>query len=378
MLFCKECGKKLKENQLFCNGCGRQTAHSPTPKSQEIEQKTRYQKPASSSLNFKIVLICSIFIIGAFFAGKYFMGAKPEAEKAASPPSQVQAEKTEPEETQPPDEPPPPPVEKEEEEPTDTDTQTTITADIQSEEEETYEATAATTAVNSAHPADDLTDAITKLNEIKIPTSSRDISLTWQGHSEEDGLGFMAVDIPAEDLQGLFDLYDQGKIDVLKTWAKKVYEIVDDAGTRSGKEWSVYVGDQCVGAHPKTLPSEDLMNFSGSCGYSIPVLGGFNKANYTLILNERVFGANEEKDIILPDSSRYPLAEADIPFADDKARLRLARNEIFARHGYMFKSADLQEYFSTKAWYSPDPAFDGTLSDVEKHNVALIKRLEER
>jgi YARHG domain len=58
--------------------------------------------------------------------------------------------------------------------------------------------------------------------------------------------------------------------------------------------------------------------------------------------------------------------------------LRLARNEIYARHGLIFKSRDLNDYFSTKSWYSPDSSYDGnTLNEVEKYNLNLIKARED-
>ncbi|ARK25385.1 hypothetical protein SporoP37_12440 [Sporosarcina sp. P37] len=59
-----------------------------------------------------------------------------------------------------------------------------------------------------------------------------------------------------------------------------------------------------------------------------------------------------------------------------KEDLRLARNEIFARHGYMFKSKDLQNYFGSQSWYEPNPDFDGKLAEWEKHNIQLIKSYE--
>ncbi|PID22053.1 hypothetical protein CSV61_07520 [Sporosarcina sp. P3] len=59
-----------------------------------------------------------------------------------------------------------------------------------------------------------------------------------------------------------------------------------------------------------------------------------------------------------------------------KDDLRLARNEIYARHGYVFKSKELQNYFGSQSWYDPDPSFDGKMSKWEKHNIELIKSLE--
>ena len=57
--------------------------------------------------------------------------------------------------------------------------------------------------------------------------------------------------------------------------------------------------------------------------------------------------------------------------------LKRMRNDIYARHGWVFKDAALADYFSKQDWYKPDPSFDpSTLSDDEKNNVALIKAAE--
>ncbi|RLD49925.1 MAG: hypothetical protein DRJ05_20345 [Bacteroidetes bacterium] len=60
-----------------------------------------------------------------------------------------------------------------------------------------------------------------------------------------------------------------------------------------------------------------------------------------------------------------------------KAELRIMRNEIFAAHGYIFKSSDLREYFNKTKWYNPR-FIDVTdkLTDIEKHNIELILKKE--
>lgn len=60
-----------------------------------------------------------------------------------------------------------------------------------------------------------------------------------------------------------------------------------------------------------------------------------------------------------------------------KADLRVARNEVFARHGRAFSSEDLQAHFGGQAWYQVNPDYsDAMLSDDEKANVALIASFE--
>ncbi|MEP6849215.1 MAG: YARHG domain-containing protein [Acidobacteriota bacterium] len=62
-------------------------------------------------------------------------------------------------------------------------------------------------------------------------------------------------------------------------------------------------------------------------------------------------------------------------FAED---LRLLRNEIYARHGRVFKDKDLQKYFDSQAWYKANPDFkDDQLSEVETANLTKLKQAEE-
>ena len=61
----------------------------------------------------------------------------------------------------------------------------------------------------------------------------------------------------------------------------------------------------------------------------------------------------------------------------NKADLRLLRNIIYARHGYIFKSDDLKIYFSQYPWYSPRYTdVSGMLSGIEKYNVSFIQKYE--
>lgn len=61
--------------------------------------------------------------------------------------------------------------------------------------------------------------------------------------------------------------------------------------------------------------------------------------------------------------------------------LDIMRNEIFATYGFRFKTAQWQEYFSTKSWYHAcHDDVNHLLSERDKHNIQVIlsakKRLE--
>jgi len=57
--------------------------------------------------------------------------------------------------------------------------------------------------------------------------------------------------------------------------------------------------------------------------------------------------------------------------------LKIMRNEIFARHGYIFQTDEMRNYFSNKSWYNPRfYDVNNMLSKIEKENIALIKVYE--
>ena len=57
--------------------------------------------------------------------------------------------------------------------------------------------------------------------------------------------------------------------------------------------------------------------------------------------------------------------------------LRIARNMLYARHGYIFKSPDLKRYFSGQAWYRENPRFDPKLlTKDELRRIREIKAFE--
>ncbi len=58
-------------------------------------------------------------------------------------------------------------------------------------------------------------------------------------------------------------------------------------------------------------------------------------------------------------------------------QLKVARNEIYARHGRPFVHKDMQCYFAKKSWYSVNADYDASsLSYIENTNVATIQAYE--
>ncbi|TVV76840.1 YARHG domain-containing protein [Sphingomonas solaris] len=79
--------------------------------------------------------------------------------------------------------------------------------------------------------------------------------------------------------------------------------------------------------------------------------------------------------LLVPDSSRRAIARSELT-ALSAGELRIARNEIYARHGRLFTAPDLERYFSRFPWYRPKPAATVALSEVEEQNVILMQQEE--
>jgi hypothetical protein len=79
---------------------------------------------------------------------------------------------------------------------------------------------------------------------------------------------------------------------------------------------------------------------------------------------------------IFPEGSQRYLSYADIEYLSSRD-LKIMRNEIFARHGYIFKTSDMIQHFSEQSWYRPlNNDVTAYLSKIEKENVNFIKQYE--
>jgi hypothetical protein len=97
-----------------------------------------------------------------------------------------------------------------------------------------------------------------------------------------------------------------------------------------------------------------------------------------------MIGGFWNSDYILLDSNLREITDADLAELS-LAELRIARNEIYARHGRQFQDPLLTEWFSAKDWYKDLPqkysptVFDqsGLISALESKNAATILNFEE-
>ena len=79
---------------------------------------------------------------------------------------------------------------------------------------------------------------------------------------------------------------------------------------------------------------------------------------------------------LYPHTSQRKIAESEL-YGMTARELKIMRNEIYARHGYIFQTRDMKEYFAAQNWYQPISS-NVTLSQIEQRNVATIKAYENK
>lgn len=110
--------------------------------------------------------------------------------------------------------------------------------------------------------------------------------------------------------------------------------------------------------------------YTGRDDYAEPELSEVERRNVETIV------AYERK--LKESLSAQPLPQGLLEgmFLEDARKLR---NEIYARHGKVFKDRWLQKYYQSFDWYKADPKYsDAALSAIERQNVSAIAAYEKK
>lgn len=83
---------------------------------------------------------------------------------------------------------------------------------------------------------------------------------------------------------------------------------------------------------------------------------------------------NSSSSGLYPQTSERKLTKDELIGLSPKD-LRIMRNEIYARHGYIFDSKSLKNYFESQGWYVPTSK-DVKLTSIETYNIDIIKSVE--
>lgn len=86
----------------------------------------------------------------------------------------------------------------------------------------------------------------------------------------------------------------------------------------------------------------------------------------------------EAKGTFLFPSYSVLITDEELEKLDDK-KIELIKNEIYARHGYIFTNQALKKYFESFSWYKPNDDYSPKLlNQTEKANLKIIKKFQSR
>lgn len=148
-----------------------------------------------------------------------------------------------------------------------------------------------------------------------------------------------------------------------------------------------YARNEIYARHGYEFQNEKYAEYFAGKSWYRP--GGFSKSDLNSIewYNMDLIAAVEETysqdqggtpqtaDYIFPDSDKYKLTREEIEQVDSDL-WPYARNEIYARHGYVFNNEKYARYFMKKSWYKPGGFSESSLSSVEWYNMELIQQME--
>lgn len=125
-----------------------------------------------------------------------------------------------------------------------------------------------------------------------------------------------------------------------------------------------------------------------SSNWTDAYFNSYEQANLALIMEAENGGSSSSTssndvyyygDYVIPSSSSAYLSKSEL-YGMSKETLIYARNEIYARHGYIFNSQTLSSYFNSKSWYYPsipsDQWTDAYFNEIEQANIATIIEVE--
>ena len=108
-----------------------------------------------------------------------------------------------------------------------------------------------------------------------------------------------------------------------------------------------------------------------------PGAEGGNAAVQTPATGEYLYAESASRLLSTADVSNFQARYPNSMFPGERSITQMIINEMYARHGYIFKDQALTDYFAQKSWYTPRTAdmeeIYPVMNAVEQANVTLLR-----
>lgn len=318
-MYCKKCGKELREGARFCPACGTPTPSTQNKRGQRVSVTDKNGNEKTKLPVLVIVPGIAIVIAGAFLLFKAVLplvGAQLQQEKETKTFTESEME-------------------------TYTEIMTTE-SDSQTEETEI--------------PIEADINGVDQLT-VTVPGKITIVDKTW----------CLELDRP----QSVYALNSGGNAQLMNNMTLLYLSsgVASDLDFNDYAEWTVNAkGSLSISDGKVYLIANEINTVSPPAVKAETVHEEAETRNYT-----------GSADYILPDSNSRYLTASDLAGLS-KHELMLARNEIYARRGRKFEDSELRSYFLSKSWYYPTIDADDFSADIfndyERKNIEFIHSFE--
>ena len=127
-----------------------------------------------------------------------------------------------------------------------------------------------------------------------------------------------------------------------------------------------------------TVSTETQADANAQPGASVQTaIEGGNASVQTPTTGEYLYAESASRLLSTADVSNFQARYPNSMFPGERSITQMIINEMYARHGYIFKDQALTDYFSQKSWYTPRTAdmeeIYPVMNDVEQANVTLLR-----
>ena len=159
---------------------------------------------------------------------------------------------------------------------------------------------------------------------------------------------------------------------------KKTSDTTDPNKENNSEQASLAENENESTMEQSTVSTETQADANAQPGADVqPGAGGGNAAVQNPATGEYLYAESASRLLTTADVSNFQAQYPNSMFPGERSITQMIINEMYARHGYIFKDQALTDYFAQKSWYTPRTAdmeeIYPVMNAVEQANVTLLR-----
>ena len=159
---------------------------------------------------------------------------------------------------------------------------------------------------------------------------------------------------------------------------KKTSDTTDQNKENNSEQASLAENEKESAMEQSTVSTETRSDTNAQPGANVQSSAeGGNAAVQNPATGEYLYAESASRLLSTADVSNFQSRYPNSMFPGERSITQMIINEMYARHGYIFKDQALTDYFAQKSWYTPRTAdmeeIYPVMNDVEQANVTLLR-----